>query len=86
MPIQPVHAVQALCDLCPRHLLAASDAFPSTPNVPALFHSTQDAVTAAHRAGWCVGRQLLACPNCSPISAPHQPPTPGAHPTNHKEA
>ena len=76
MPINQIEAFVVLCDLCHRPLIVPNPAYSHKPFQVDSFPTRDLAQAAAHLASWTVGRELTACPKCSPITDPAPTQTP----------
>lgn len=90
MPITPVHSFVVACDIC--HTTLSSHLHPLPLEYPGadLFRTPNLARAAALNAHWVIGRDLCACPACSPLATgstnthhyprPHRTPLEPGHP------
>lgn len=76
MPLTKVTAYVIACDIC--HDYLAGPDHPARPNTNdvASFVTPELARAVAAAAHWTVGRDLYACPKCSPFRPPSEPQTP----------
>ena len=77
MPINQIQAFAVECDICHRSLVVAADVDPHHQFNIDIFLTPAVARAAANSSGWCLGRELVACPKCSPTTGapPTQTPT-----------
>jgi len=80
MPINQIDAFVVECDICHRTLTVAGDTIPNASWQIASFLTPANARAAAIWAHWTLGRELVACPKCSPTTGapPTLTPAPGA--------
>jgi len=78
MSINQIEAFVVECDICHRSLTVAADVDPHHQFNIDIFLTPAVARAAANSSGWCLGRQLVACPKCSPTTGapPTQTPAP----------
>lgn len=81
MAIESTLAYVVQCDICHRTLTSPNRSEPRRSWQIETFLTPAIARTAAIASEWTIGRELVACPKCSPITGPSptQTPTPPHH-------